>query len=94
MSRKSKLSQWWQNRTGEEETPFDSDSSAFITSVLIHVVILIGLGLWPFIIASDNDEIILTTTSVDISDVTEAEPPEQIHFSEQQIGRASCRERV
>ena len=52
---------------------------------MIHVVILIGLGLWPFIIASDNDEIILTTTSVDISDVTEAEPPEQIHFSEQQM---------
>ena len=85
MSRKSKLSQWWQKQTGEEETPFDSDSSAFIISVMIHVVILVGLGLWPFIIASDNDEIILTTTSVDISEVTEEEPPEQIHFSEQQM---------
>jgi hypothetical protein len=85
VSRKSKLSQWWQKQTGEVETPFDSDSSAFFTSVMIHVVILIGLGLWPFIIASDKDEIILTTTSVDISEVTEAEPPEQIHFSEQQM---------
>jgi hypothetical protein len=85
VSKNSKLSQWWQKQTGDVETPFDSDSSAFFTSVMIHVVILIGLGLWPLIIASDKDEIILTTTSVDISEVTEAEPPEQIHFSEQQM---------
>jgi len=90
VSRQSKLSQWWQKQTGDEETPFDSDSSAFLTSVLIHVVILIGLGLWPFIIASDDDEIILTTTSVDISEVTEAEPPEQIHFSEQQMAEVGA----
>jgi hypothetical protein len=90
VSRKSKLSQWWQRQTGEEETPFDSDSSAFFTSVMIHVVILIGLGLWPLISASDKDEIILTTTSVDISEVTEAEPPEQIHFSEQQMAEVGA----
>jgi hypothetical protein len=90
VSRKSKISQWWQKQTGEEETPFDSDSSAFVTSVVIHVVLLIGLGLWPFIMASDKDEIILTTTSVDISEVTPAEPPEQIHFSEQQMAEVGA----
>ncbi|MEC7565904.1 MAG: vWA domain-containing protein [Planctomycetota bacterium] len=90
MAKESKLSRWWQKRTGEEETPFDSDSSAFFTSVIIHVFILIGLGLWPFVSGNKTRDILLTTTAVEIDEITEPEPPEQIHFSEQQMAEVGA----
>ena len=36
---------WWQEYTGEEETPFDGDSPAWVISLLIHVVVLLSLAL-------------------------------------------------
>jgi hypothetical protein len=36
---------WWQEYTGEEETPFDGDSPAWLISLLIHVVVLLSLAL-------------------------------------------------
>lgn len=39
------LVRWWQQFTGEEETPFDGDSPAWLISLLIHVVVLLSLAL-------------------------------------------------
>jgi len=52
------LQQWWQAKTGEEETPFDGDSSAFFASLLFHMMLLIVLGLIPFVF--DNPNVSLT----------------------------------
>ena len=38
------LRTWWQVQTGEDETPFDGDSSAFLASMLFHLVLLIVMG--------------------------------------------------
>lgn len=48
------LQNWWQARTGEEETPFDGDSSAFFASLLFHMLLLIVLGLVPFVFNNPN----------------------------------------
>ncbi|MBA62396.1 MAG: hypothetical protein CMJ76_08525 [Planctomycetaceae bacterium] len=90
MVKRSKLVQWWQARTGEEETPFDSDSSAFLLSVLVHVAILVALGLWPLLAGQDEDSLMITTTKVDVQEITEPTPPEQIHFSEQEMAEVGA----
>ena len=36
---------WWQEYTGEEDTPFDGDAPAWLISLLIHVVVLLSLAL-------------------------------------------------
>ena len=54
MSSLKKLQNWWQEKTGEEETPFDGDSSAFFASLLFHMLLLIVLGLVPFVFNNPN----------------------------------------
>lgn len=54
MSFVKNLQQWWQTKTGEEETPFDGDSSAFFASLLFHMLLLIVLGLIPFVFNNPN----------------------------------------
>jgi hypothetical protein len=36
---------WWQEQTGEEETPLDGDTPAWAVSLLIHVVVLLAMAL-------------------------------------------------
>lgn len=90
MVKRSKLVQWWQSRTGEEETPFDSDSSAFMLSVMVHVAVLVALGVWPLLNSQDDDALMITTTKVDVQEITEPTPPEQIHFSEQEMAEVGA----
>jgi hypothetical protein len=44
------LRNWWQVQTGEEDTPFDGDSTAFFASLVFHLCLLLVLGLVPFIL--------------------------------------------
>ncbi len=48
------LQTWWQEKTGEEETPFDGDSSAFFASLLVHMLMLIVMGLVPLVFENPN----------------------------------------
>ena len=41
----SQIKRWWQEYTGEEDTPFDGDTPAWFVSLLIHVVVLLSLAL-------------------------------------------------
>ncbi|MFM7206175.1 MAG: vWA domain-containing protein [Planctomycetaceae bacterium] len=36
---------WWQERSGEEETPLDGDTPAWLVSLLVHVIVLLTLAL-------------------------------------------------
>ena len=60
----SGLQNWWQARTGQEETPFDGDSTAFFASVVVHVFLLIALGLVPMIL-DDTGKLNLDVTEID-----------------------------
>jgi hypothetical protein len=44
------LRQWWQQRTGEEETPFDGDTPAWALSIGVHLLALVALALAPLLI--------------------------------------------
>ena len=39
------LANWWQRYTGEDDTPFDGDTPAWVVSLLLHVVVLLGLAM-------------------------------------------------
>ncbi len=40
-----RLRHWWRQRTGEEETPFDGDSPAWIVSIGVHLLALVVLAI-------------------------------------------------
>ena len=75
------LRQWWQRQTGEEETPLDGDSPAFIVSLLVHLVVLVTLGLVPLIIKSN--QVTLVVQAAPEAKEVEITLPEEFYFSEQ-----------
>lgn len=85
------LRHWWQNQTGEDETPFDGDSPAFFVSLIVHLVVLVALGLIPLVLS--NNQVTLTITQVTEEEVEpEVKLPEEFFFSEQpaeQVGANS-----
>ena len=38
---------WWQRQTGDDQSPFDADSSAFAISFVVHLCVIVLLGLAP-----------------------------------------------
>ncbi len=60
-----KLRHWWQERTGEEETPFDGDTPAWIISMGVHLLILIGLTVLGMAVYTPDMVIQVTTEEVD-----------------------------
>lgn len=76
------LRTWWQKQTGEDETPFDGDSPAFIVSLLTHLALVVALGLTPLVVP--QNQITLTVVSVpETEEVVELKVPEEFYFSEQ-----------
>jgi hypothetical protein len=45
MTPASLAKQWWHDWVGDDESPFDADTSAWAISLLIHVVVLLSLAL-------------------------------------------------
>ncbi|MCO6454514.1 MAG: VWA domain-containing protein [Pirellulaceae bacterium] len=54
------LRSWWQRQTGEDETPFDGDSTGFIASLIFHLCLLLALGLVPLVLTSDQVSLTIT----------------------------------
>jgi hypothetical protein len=76
------LREWWQRQTGEEETPFDGDSPAFLVSLLVHMGVLVTLGLLPVVLK--NNQVTLTITNVTPEErEVELTVPQEFAFSEQ-----------
>ena len=73
--------QKWQEKIYEDESVVDGDSSAFLTSVLVHVAILLGLGLVPMISAEDSD-IDLTSVVLEEEEIIELDIPEEVAFND------------
>jgi hypothetical protein len=76
------LRTWWQVQTGEEDTPFDGDSTAFFASLIFHLCLLVIMGLVPFILP--ERQISLTVaTPVEEFDEEELTLPEEFASSPQ-----------
>ena len=41
----SSAKRWWQARTGEQETPLDGDTPAWVMSLVIHIGMLLTMAL-------------------------------------------------
>jgi hypothetical protein len=76
------LREWWQRQTGEEETPFDGDSPAFIVSLVAHLGIVIALGLVPLVLPDNQVTLTLTTTEPEEVE-EELQIPQEFAFSDQ-----------
>ncbi len=46
MSFWDRLRRWWQERTGEEDTPFDGDAPAWFISMGVHLALFVLLALF------------------------------------------------
>jgi hypothetical protein len=73
---------WWQQYTGEEETPFDGDTPAWAVSLVLHVTVLLAMALvgLPEPPAKPRPISIVTTEPVE-TDVL-LEPPQEISVSD------------
>jgi hypothetical protein len=83
---------WWQEYTGEEETPFDGDTPAWVVSLAAHVAVLLSLGLFglPEPPAKQRAIPIVSTPPVE-TDVL-LEPPEDLAIAvepQEQVGAQS-----
>ncbi len=78
----SQLRTWWQHQTGEEETPFDGDSSAFVTSLIVHLCLLVALGFLPLYLPEPQ---LMLTLSAPVEEELETELtlPEEFTFSDE-----------
>ena len=95
------VKRWWQEYTGEEDTPFDGDTPAWLISLLIHVVVLVSLALVALrepsrsapaitIIQSPEavEEVLDTPREMAVSDEQEAETGAVSEESQMEVAQA------
>ena len=70
-----RLRVWWQNRTGDEETPFDGDVPAWAISTLVHLLLLLVVALIPVLFSKEE-----LTLTVSLPLALEEEFPEEFQF--------------
>lgn len=73
-----RLRTWWQARTGEEETPFDGDTPAWLISLVFHLGLLIILTVILYQLPQEDQGQVELVTSVIEEDIT---VPEEFFFS-------------
>jgi len=85
------LRQWWQEKTGEEETPFDGDTPAFFVSMFTHIVIMLVLAFSP--IMNEQKQVTLLISAPPTEEEQEVDDlklPQQVQFSEQPSERVGA----
>ncbi|MBI1899484.1 MAG: VWA domain-containing protein [Planctomycetia bacterium] len=74
----TRLKRWWQFRTGEEETPFDGDTPAWVISVGLHLLVLVALAIWGLMPTREPPAL---TLSPPVEPFEEEPLPEEFNFS-------------
>lgn len=91
MNLMNSLRQWWQEKTGEEETPFDGDTPAFFVSMFTHIVIMLVLAFSP--IMNEQKQVTLLISAPPTEEEQEVDDlklPQQVQFSEQPSERVGA----
>ena len=81
---------WWQIQTGEEETPIDGDTPAWLISLLFHLVLLCVVALIS--VPTLFRGVTVTMSTVDVEELEEElVAPEEFQFNpeEQDADRKS-----
>jgi hypothetical protein len=66
---------WWQQYTGEEETPLDGDTPAWAVSLVVHVAVLVGMAL-VMIPVPPKPTPAISIVQTAVEDVLLVDPPE------------------
>lgn len=85
------LRRWWQDQTGEDETPFDGDTPAFVVSFVVHLGLFLALALIPWMYEKERVALVLSIPTEE-EQAEELLLPEDVQFSEQpaeQVGANS-----
>src|SRR5688572_7184186 len=80
---------WWQQRTGEEETPFDGDTPAWVISMVVHgalLVIFAMVALGPV----EPTGIVLEVVPEE-EEVAEPIPPQEVYFDDAKTDEIGAR---
>ncbi len=72
---------WWQKQTGEEETPFDGDTPAWVISMVVHVALLVILAATGLALTGNDADLQLAIEKVEEPELETL--PEEFYFSEQ-----------
>lgn len=85
----------WRRLTLVDESPFDGDSFAFLTSFVVHLVILLVLGYMPWVQPPPPERVMITSSIplVEEPEILKMPLDQEIYFSEQpseQIGANSA----
>lgn len=76
----NRFRQWWLEKTGDDETPLDGESPAFVISFLVHLCVIVGLGLAPLSVKQEEVSVVVTSTPVE--DNVDLDVPQQFAFNE------------
>lgn len=77
------LRRWWQDWTGEDETPFDGDTPAWAVSLAFHLGVLVLLTvIWQY---NPADDVMLTVTPLDTQEELETVPEEFTYSNNPQV---------
>jgi hypothetical protein len=76
------IKQWWQRQTGEDETPLDGDTPAFVVSFVVHLIGMIVVGAIPLAMAKKPIVLTITQSPTEEEEVVELKLPEEFYFSD------------
>jgi hypothetical protein len=75
------LRKWWQEKTGEEETPFDGEAPVWLISMLFHLVLMFVLA---FVTINYKEPQLTLIVQVPVEEeLEEFELPQEIYFNQQ-----------
>jgi len=72
---------WWQEYTGEEETPFDGDTPAWAVSLVLHVAVLLSMALIGLPVAPAKPRPIAIVATEPIETEVLLDPPQDLTIS-------------
>lgn len=72
---------WWQEYTGEEETPFDGDTPAWAVSLVLHVAVLLSMALIGLPVAPAKPRPIAIVATEPVETEVLLEPPQELTVS-------------
>lgn len=76
------LKTWWQRQTGEDETPFDGDSPAFLASLLVHLLLFLALAMVHNPRPVEKVTMLVSSPSIPEEEIQEIELPTSPVWSE------------
>jgi hypothetical protein len=76
---------WWQQRTGEEETPFDGDTPAWVISMVVHATLLVIFAMVALGPVEPTGITLEVITEPEEEELAEIDPPQEVFFDDAKI---------